>query len=63
MNEFVGHIKEIEDDIPAELESKAYILYRFVGTNLFYHSGTVSYLNYVQNLDEIRMIAERHCYG
>lgn len=32
MNEFVGRIKEIEDDIPADLEGKAYILYRFVGT-------------------------------
>lgn len=31
MNEFVGTIKEIEDDIPAELENKAYIVYRFVG--------------------------------
>lgn len=34
MNEFVGSIKEIEDDIPAELENKSYILYRFVGNFL-----------------------------
>lgn len=31
MNEFVNRIKEIEDDIPNELDGKAYILYRFVG--------------------------------
>lgn len=32
MKEFIGKIKEIDDDIPIELDDKVYILYRFVGT-------------------------------
>lgn len=31
MDEYVTHIQEIDDDIPSELDNKAYILYRFVG--------------------------------
>ena len=31
--------------------------------NLFVTQGTVSYLNYFENLEEIKIIAERHCIG